>query len=158
MNPEGADLLSQLRDIHAAPPPPWWPPAPGWWVLAVLLLLLLIYLSRKALARLRVRRRRHALLHQLEQFVRNTDADSQPQAFLSGLNRICKVVALRAFPDQSCAPRQGEAWRQFLQQNSTSQWQGDVLDPFESGPYQPAPEFDREQLLGFVRAWILNHG
>jgi hypothetical protein len=158
MNPQAPDLLSQLRDIHTAPQPPWWPPAPGWWVLAVLLLLVLVYFARKALNRLRVRRRRHELLRQLDYFVSITDAETRPQAFLAGLNRICKSVAMQAFPDQVCAPRQGESWRLFLQEHSAAKWPETALTAFESGPYQPAPDFDRDQLLGFVRAWISSHG
>ena len=53
MNP---DLLSQLRDIHAAAPVSWWPPAPGWWVLALLVLVLLVWAGRRMLARFRVYR------------------------------------------------------------------------------------------------------
>ena len=158
MNPQAPDLLSQLRDIHMAPQPSWWPPAPGWWVLGVLLLLVLVYFARKALVLLRARRRRHALLRQLDHFASSTDADARPQAFLAGLNRICKAVAMQAFPDRVCAPRQGEDWRQFLQQNSAAKWPEAALTAFESGPYQPSPEFDRDQLLGFVRAWISRHG
>ena len=59
MNP---DLLSQLRDIHAAPAVPWWPPAPGWWLLALLLLVLLACLGRLLFARYRVRQRRKQML------------------------------------------------------------------------------------------------
>jgi hypothetical protein len=158
MNPQAPDLLSQLRDIHTAPAPPWWPPAPGWWVVAILLLLVLIYFSRKALQRWRLHRRRHEMLRQLDHFVSNTDAEAQPQAFLAGLNRICKAVAMQAFPDQVCAPRKGEDWRLFLQEHSAEKWPGTILAAFENGPYQPSPDFDQEKLLGFVRAWISSHG
>ena len=41
MNPEDAQLLAELKDIHGAADPGWWPPAPGWWLLALLLLLML---------------------------------------------------------------------------------------------------------------------
>jgi hypothetical protein len=158
MNPQAADMLSQLRDIHAAPMPSWWPPAPGWWVLAVLLLLLLVFLGRRAVNRLRVQRRRRQLLHQLDRFIATTDAESEPQAFLSGLNRYCKSVALRAFPGETCAPLQGAAWAHFLQKHSKQQWPEALLSTFESGPYQPVPEFDRDQLAGFVRRWVSSHG
>jgi hypothetical protein len=52
MNPADAQLLAELKDIHAAAAPGWWPPAPGWWLLALLLLLLLALALRAVASRL----------------------------------------------------------------------------------------------------------
>ncbi len=109
----GADepgSLSQLRDIHAAPPVPWWPPAPGWWLLAVLVLILLTWLGRRVLARIRVHQRRKQMLGWIDHLNTTIDPRRDPQAWLSTLNRIFKLVALRAFPGQHCAALAGSDW------------------------------------------------
>ena len=85
MNP---DLLSQLRDIHTTPVVSWWPPAPGWWLLAALVFVALVWLGRRGLAGLRVRRRRKQMLAWVEHLNTATDAQREPQAYLSTLNRI----------------------------------------------------------------------
>ena len=43
------------------------------------------------------------------------DPAHAPQAFLSAINRIFKLVAIEAFPDQDCAGMQGPEWVAFLQ-------------------------------------------
>ena len=83
MNPDTAQLLEQLRDIHGAPPAPWWPPAPGWWLLAALALALMFWLGRRLLAARRLRQRRQRLLDYLELLPRTLDPQTQPQAFLA---------------------------------------------------------------------------
>ena len=114
MNP---DLLSQLRDIHAAPAVSWWPPAPGWWILALLLLVLLFWLGSRLLARIRVHQRRKQMLGWVDHLNANIDPQRDPQAYLSTLNRIFKLVALRAFPGQHCAALAGQDWVDFLTAN-----------------------------------------
>jgi hypothetical protein len=158
MNPENADLLSQLRDIHGAPGVPWWPPAPGWWLLAALLLVLALYLlnrGRKAWLR-RLRRRRG--LGWVADVERDIDPAAAPQAFVAAINRIFKVVALSAFPDRNCARLQGAEWTGFLQQELADDPDASQLSVLAAGPYQPAPRFDADALGRLARAWIMRHG
>jgi len=152
------DLLSQLRDIHAAAPVPWWPPAPGWWVLALLLLVLLGWVSRRVLARYRVHQRRRQMLGWIDHLNVSIDPQRDPQAYLSTLNRIFKLVALRAFPDQHCAVMNGQDWVGFLVEKMEKSQSAASLGALALGPYDPAPRFDPDQLSELARYWIRQHG
>ena len=155
MNP---DLLSQLRDIHSAAPVPWWPPAPGWWVLAFLVLVLVIWMGRRLLARYRVRQRRKQMLAWIDHLNANIDPKLHPQEYLSTLNRIFKLVALRAFPGQQCALLNGQEWTDFLTENIKKADSVESLGVLASGPYDPAPGFDPDQMSELTRCWIKQHG
>ena len=155
MNP---DLMSQLRDIHAAAPVPWWPPAPGWWVLALLLLVLLGWLGRRLLARFRVYQRRKQMLGWVEHLNANIDPRRDPQAYLSTLNRIFKLVAMRAFPNQQCAALNGQDWVNFLIENMGKSPSAESLGVLATGPYDPAPTFDPQLMSELTRNWIRQHG
>ena len=155
MNP---DLASQLRDIHAAPAVSWWPPAPGWWVLALLLLVLLIWLGRRLLARIRVHQRRKQMLSWVDHLNANIDPQRNPQAYLSTLNRIFKLVALGAFPGQNCAALAGQDWVDFLTANMKNSHSAESLNVLASGPYDPAPQFDPDTMSELTRFWIKQHG
>jgi len=155
MNP---DLLSQLRDIHAAPAVSWWPPAPGWWILALLLLVALFWLGRRLLARIQVHQRRKQMLAWVDHLNTNIDPQRDPQAYLSTLNRIFKLVALRAFPGQHCAALAGQDWADFLAANMKSPHSAESLNVLASGPYDPAPQFDAGTMSELTRSWIKQHG
>jgi len=155
MNP---DLLSQLRDIHAAPAAPWWPPAPGWWVLALLLLLALVWVGRRILVRYRNHQRRKQMLNWIEHLNSNIDPQRNPQDYLSTLNRIFKLVALRAFPDEQCAALAGQDWADFLIGKMKASQTSESLNVLASGPYDPAPQFDAQVMSELTRHWIKQHG
>lgn len=155
MNP---DLMAQLRDIHTAPPVPWWPPAPGWWVVALLGLAVLVWFGRQLLARYRVHQRRQQMLGWVDHLNATVDPHKDPQAYLATLNRVFKVVALRAFPEQQCAGMAGHEWTNFLQQNLNAKQSGEALSVLASGPYSPAPQFDSDSISELARAWIKQHG
>ena len=103
MNETGADLLAQLRDSHAAGEPSWWPPAPGWWLLAAVALVLLVLALREGLRRLKVARRRRALLQAVDVLRHEHPPEDRPHDYLAALNQLFRVVALRAFPDKTGA-------------------------------------------------------
>ncbi len=155
MNP---DLLSQLRDIHAAPAVPWWPPAPGWWVLALLMLVFLVLVGRRILARYRAHQRRKQMLAWIDHLNVSVDPQRDPQAYLSTLNRIFKLVALRAFPDQRCAALAGQDWADFLTGKMKTSKTSDSIKVLASGPYDPAPQFDPRLMSELTRNWIRQYG
>lgn len=155
MNP---DLLSQLRDIHGAAPVSWWPPAPGWWLLAFLVLLVLAWLVRRMILRLRIRRRRKQMLGWIDHLNAHVDPKRDPQTYLATLNRIFKLVALRAFPERHCASLNGQAWTDFLLEKMHKSPSAESLMVLASGPYDPSPVFDAEKLSNLTRSWIRKYG
>lgn len=155
MNP---DLLAQLRDIHAAADAPWWPPAPGWWMLFLLLALLLIFVTRYFSARRKARLRRKQMLGWIDNLNVLVDPVEQPQAYLAGLNRVFKVVALKAFPAENCAALSGAAWVAFLRGKLADQRATESLQALASGPFDPHPEFDAEAICALGRDWIKRYG
>ena len=168
MNP---DLLSQLRDIHAAPEVSWWPPAPGWWLLALIVLLVLGWLMQRAVRYYRNQQRRKQMLAWVDHLNGSIDPQKEPQAYLSTLNRIFKLVALRAFPEQHCAALAGQVRAariaaghgarvgiRFLVEKMGDMDSGTALDALASGPYDPAPSFDPDVMNELTRSWIRQHG
>ena len=155
MNP---DVLAQLKDIHTAAPLPWWPPAPGWWIVALLGLVLLVWVARRLMARYRVHQRRIQMLGWVDHLNTSIDPIKQPQHYLSTVNRVFKVVALRAFPDQQCALMAGNEWADFVRRNLKTNQPDTILSVLSSGPYEPSPQFEPEAISELARAWIKQHG
>lgn len=158
MNPEDAQLLAQLRDIHGAADPGWWPPAPGWWLLALLLLLVLAQALRALSRRLAAARRRRRWLRALAALELELDPAQRPHDYLAGLNRLFRAVALKAFPGTGCARLQGSEWVAFIRSLLPDGAAADSLDALASGPYEPAPQFDAAALREQARAWVRRYG
>ncbi len=158
MNPEDAQLLAELKDIHAAAAPGWWPPAPGWWLLAALLLLMLAFALRAVARRLALLRRRRRWLRALDEVERAWHPAERPHDYLAGLNRLFRAVALQAFPGTGCARLQGAEWVAFIRSLLPEGPGADSLAALASGPYEPAPEFDAPALREQARAWVKRYG
>ena len=158
MNEADADLLSQLRDIHGAADPGWWPPAPGWWVVGFLVLVLAAYLFYLGYRRWLVLRRRRRLLDALSAIGRDFDAERQPHEYLARVNRLFRVVALRAFPGTTCARLQGADWVSFISGLLPQHDSGASLAALAAGPYQPTPAFDARGLQAMARLWVEKYG
>ena len=158
MNPDNAQLLEQLQDIHSAGNPGWWPPAPGWWVLALLLLLVLFFAARMAGRELAARKRRAELLLALDSLSHEFDPEKQAHEYLSGLNRLFRAVALKAFPDTACASLQGDEWVSFLASLLPEKADKTSLAALARGPYEPGPEFDAGALARHARTWVRLYG
>lgn len=158
MNDSGSNLLSQLRDIHGTTDPGWWPPAVGWWLLGLLALALTIWLLRFAGRRWLIARRRRKLLSALNALAASVDPADQPHEYLSRLNRLFRVVALRAFPGTACARLQGAEWVHFIQSLLPQSVRAEGLSALASGPYEPMPEFDARELQELARIWVGKYG
>jgi len=158
MQADNSQLLAQLRDIHAAGDPGWWPPAPGWWVLALLLSLALFFSARLAGRKLAARKRRVRLLAALDALKREFDPVQDAHRYLSGLNRLFRAVALKAFPGTACASLQGEAWVRFIVSWMPEKSESSSLAALARGPYEPGPEFDAGALDEHARTWVRLYG
>lgn len=158
MNEGGNNLLSQLRDIHAAADPGWWPPAPGWWLLAALGVAMLAVAWRYGYRQWRVVRRRRKLLKALEHIARDIDFVKYPHEYLARLNRLFRVVALRAFPGSACVRLHGIEWVRFIQSLMPRGVHTDGLAALASGPYEPEPDFDAQGLQQLARTWVGKYG
>ncbi len=158
MNPQGTDLLAQLRDIHAAPDVSWWPLAPGWWLVGMAFLALMLWFARHAHRAWQRKRRRRQLLQWVTLLAERHDPDSEPQALAAGINRILKWVAIEAFPDVNCARLQGPGWTKFLCSNMDDGSDTAVLSALAAAPYQPQPEIDVEAMIRIAKAWISRNG
>jgi hypothetical protein len=158
VNADNAELLSQLRDIHAGAAPAWWPPAPGWWLLAALAALGLFFLVRAGWRSVLARRRRRAWLQALEAVERHWDPSSQPNEYLADINRLFRAVALKAFPDSACGRLQGEEWVAFIRGLLPGDSPAPCLAALARGPYEPLPEFDAPALREQARTWVKLYG
>ena len=158
MNQGGNNLLSQLRDIHAAADPGWWPPAPGWWLLVALGVAMLVVAVRYGYRQWRIMRRRRKLLKALDDIATDLHFAEYPHEYLARLNRLFRLVALRAFPGTACARLQGIEWVSFIQSLMPQGIRTDDLAALASGPYEPEPEFDAQGLQDLARAWVRKYG
>jgi hypothetical protein len=158
MNPEDAQLLAELKDIHGAADPGWWPPAPGWWLLALVLLLALAVALRALSRKLEVLRRRRRWLRALDELEREWPPVERAHDYLAALNRLFRAVALKAFPGTGCARLQGQEWVAFIRSLLPDGPGADSLAALARGPYEPAPGFDAPALREQARAWVRRYG
>jgi hypothetical protein len=158
MNPEDAQLLAELKDIHGAADPGWWPPAPGWWLLALVLLLALAVALRALSRKLDVLRRRRLWLRALDELEREWPPAERAHDYLAALNRLFRAVALQAFPGTGCARLQGQEWVTFVRSLLLEGPGADSLAALARGPYEPAPGFDAPALREQARAWVRRYG
>jgi len=158
MDETQAKLLEQLRDIHASAEPGWWPPAPGWWVLATVLVVLLGYLVYRAYGAWRAYRRRQRLVSALENISQQWDPAADPHRFLAEMNKLFRVVALRAFPGTSAVRLQGADWVSYIESMLPDSASTTQLQALATGPYEPSPEFDQQGLVQLARLWVRRYG
>lgn len=158
MKQDSGNLLSQLRDIHSAADPGWWPPAWGWWLLALLTVVIVTLVLRYGFRRWVIMRRRRRLLTALADIARDVDPAQQPHEYLARLNRLFRVVAMRAFPGTACVRLQGIEWVRFIQSLLPQKVHAEGLSALASGPYQPVPEFDAHGLQELARTWVRKYG
>ena len=158
MEPDQSQLLAQLADIHEAARPSLWPPAIGWWLLGLVLLLLISVTVRSLLRRAAIRRRRRAWLLELSRLAQEHERQADPGAYLAGLNRLFRAVALRAFPGSGCARLEGESWVAFIRGLLPEDADTEFLAALARGPYQPSPEFEARSLERLARSWVERYG
>lgn len=158
MDAGNTNLLSRLRDIHTASEPGWWPPAPGWWLLALLIAVLLAFALRQGYQRWRVARRRGRLLAALEQIGQEIDPAVDPHEYLARMNKLFRVIALRAFPGTACVRLQGADWVHFLQSLMPESAAAASLSALASGPYEEHPRFDVNSLRQLAQTWVRKYG
>ena len=88
----------------------------------------------------------------------NIDPRRDPQAYLSTLNRIFKLVALRAFPGQHCAAMAGRDWSDFVAARMADAESAEALAVLAAGHYDPRPQFDPAVMSELTRHWIRRYG
>ncbi len=145
----------ELRDIHLPDPISWWPPAPGWWLL--LLLPILIYIGWWSVHRWsrRHRLKKNALI-ELDQLKQAYTNDPNVQRCASELSALLRRIALVRYPRHQVAALTGEAWLEFLDQNT------DASSPFTQGagrllitaPFQPHTTTPLDELFMVCQHWI----
>lgn len=160
MNPTTAAEL-MLRDIHLPPAPGVWPPAWGWWLLVLVLLVTLAWMGLWLWRLFEMRRQRARLLALLGQFDR-ADADDIGPAFLAGISRLLRRIALLRYPRSQVAALSGTDWLRFLDRSGgAGRFERGPGRMLADGPYmrELGETVDRRALIELVREWIdINSG
>jgi hypothetical protein len=150
VNPASAAAGPELRDIHLPPAPGWWPPALGWWLLALLagalLTLLLVYLYRSW----QRRRRRRAVLAELDRCIAAARGD--PAALATALSHFLRRMSRRSSP--GAVALSGDAWLQHLDRGTGSdEFTAGVGRALIEAPFRRAAHYDAAALSALVRRW-----
>jgi hypothetical protein len=140
----------ELRDIHLPPAPGWWPPAPGWWLLAGICILCIIMAARYWRRHSRARRRRVAILRELDRCIDSTRED--PVALAAALSHFLRRMALREAP--VAAAYEGERWLEYLDtRGAGEEFRHGIGRALIEAPFRPAADYDTIALIALVRRW-----
>lgn len=157
MEPVNHPLLKQLHDIHLPPPIPVWPLAPGWYVLGLFIISLLLICSYRYWRHLKKQAYRKWALRELQRIQQGYD--QEPLSYLSAISTLLRRIAITAYPQQTVASLQGQAWLAFLDRTGkTNQFSQGVGKILADAPYQSqlntalSPEFFK-----LVNHWIRHH-
>ncbi len=164
-------LRAHLRDVHLPEPIGWWPPAPGWWLVAVLALLGVVVLVYWLMRWWRIRRYRHALVAQLDDYYAHWQSARSTSQFCQNANTLLKRcmaqlmlesrssgAALRYTPSILAAT--GETWLSALEARYRA-LSANTRVALSDYAYQPElrirEQVDVPRLYAELRQWLLHH-
>ncbi|MBI2379304.1 MAG: DUF4381 domain-containing protein [Gammaproteobacteria bacterium] len=151
----GAETLSQLRDIQLPPPVSAWPPAPGWWLLGLLVLALSAVALRWLWRRRRGRLAANQALKELAAIEARYASCGDRRALASELSVLLRRTALAYHRDPIVAGLTGEDWLAFLDaQGGAGRFAEGPGRYLVEAPYRPDLEWDAPALLTLVRQWL----
>ncbi|MEA3332039.1 MAG: DUF4381 domain-containing protein [Pseudomonadota bacterium] len=162
MNPTAQNPLAALKDIHLPPTPNWWPPAPGWWLVTLLLLAAISFVLIKWRQRqLRLRPIKLALT-ELAQLDLKSDNPEQQHQILQELSALIRRFCIVFFPQAPVAGLCGEAWLNFLIQETPAKNQSKdqneltrkKLRPLLEETYAPTCNTDLVALGQLIEQWF----
>ena len=143
-----------LRDIRLPGEPGFWPLAPGWWVLLVMALGLLTWLSIKWWQHRGRKQQWQAIEQQLTAIEFAHQREPDKQRLLRQLSGFLRRFVRHHLRDDVAISATGDDWINHL-----NQWlPGQPFTPFREaltvGMYQPACDYDDQQLLELTRRLI----
>lgn len=151
----GADPLSQLKDIHLPPAISAWPPAPGWWLLAALVLAAAAFAGRLFLRRWRYRRAARQAAAELRALAARYRAEGDAMALARALSPLLRQAALAYFPRTEVAGLTGENWLAFLDRSGGGgRFAAGPGRALVDAPYRPGAAVAAEALLAACAAWL----
>ena len=134
-----------LRDIHLPAEPGWWPPAPGWWLLGVLLLAVVGWAWRHVLRRRAARRRRAAVLAEVQLLRTRWLRDGDTAQLAAGLSQFLRRLSRQVQP--ASVALSGEDWLAFLARHGNA----DALRGLVEAAFNPAASLDVDAACDAVR-------
>jgi hypothetical protein len=147
------ELMSQLKDIHAAQRPLWWPPAPGYYLMVglVLLLVVVIFFAFRFHRRRRVKQTFLRELSLIENdFIAHND-NAILQASLSALFRRLAFFAVGDLPKNS----ELDGIAPVLYKLSRDKKRVDaIIDMLKVERFQKMPKVDGPLLISLSREQI----
>lgn len=153
--------MEQLRPMQLPDPVSWWPMAPGWWFLLVLFIASVIGMFWWFRRRW-TDPRRYALseLKNLQKCYFPQENSQQPAdqtALIVHCNQLLKRTALTLYPRHNVASLSGDAWINFLLNNSTG-CKAEALQCLKDGAYRQRVKYDSAELLEGCRQWVKTAG
>ncbi|ACV27392.1 DUF4381 domain-containing protein [Kangiella koreensis] len=153
-NPQQAQLLEQLRDIHLPDDVSWWPLAIGWWVVLAIIIAVITLLIAKAIVQQRRKRYARFALIELEDIKHSDNKD-----WLIQTHQIMRRASLCYFPKSQVASMDTKHWVILLYQTGSDIWTQQNLQLLEEGVYRNPDTIDsehKEQFLQEASLWLNN--
>jgi len=156
-NPQVAELLSQVREIHV-PVLGWWPPAPGWWIVVLLSLAVItvaLYISLRRASGFRWVTDAELELAEIEQRFKSGEANaSKTTAAVSVLMRRSAIAGLGR---SRVARATGGDWLKLVEEFGGGEgFKAAQLQQLVSAPYRAEQLTDAQvaQLIHGCRTWL----
>lgn len=150
-----AQLLAQLKDIHAPEPISWWPLALGWWVLAVLTLLALssaIYFLWK---HQKQNRYRTLALTELTSHFNQWQSHANDKDYITAANNVLKRV-IRIFKPSS-VNQFSDKWVDVLDAHAKNELSSGTRFALAHQCYQAHVSADIHTLHSELSHWLKHH-
>lgn len=146
--------LAQLKDIHLPDPISWWPLAPGWYGLMLITLGLAVWFALILHKRLRDAKPKKQALELLILYKQQEEITKNTQITSAKISELLRRVALVYFPRETVASLRGEAWIDFLNQNSVGIDFKPVQSMLLDSPFKTSETLNLNPLISRAEQWI----